>query len=423
MKKSIILVLLVCFLGCKKEKGSEPDDLGAPIAIEYHDKVVVLDQEDVIVFINEDDQIYTLKKGAFKNQPKVGEVILVPGEMMRKVKSVKTSGNNYVIETEDAALTEVIENGSFAFDIQPEWSDASSIMVDGKEMLTNELTMSMSASRQVMAIKPIESSITSGGITHTIRITPTKENGRIISCNFKLMMSKGGSTSFVAEGNASLPSQSAEIVIKDGKLTKFNSNNKGIKADFKVTMATAGGKSGAHSLKLPKVAITIPIKVIPTPAGPMPNPIPMSISVGMQFVSDITVVDQMSSATGKSSVNFDADAGFTFTGTDINTSGGLNSGDITEGTFDSAAGFGMPIDLQFGLAFPRVSLNIAGQEVAYVHIGYTTGSKLSWAPLCKRGYSKMLIEGGYALNVLGIKVLEGQKDIFERVKRAGDDCD
>lgn len=413
----------MCSLSCKKEKTNQPDISVPEVFVEYYDKAVVLEQKNVIVSVNEDDQIYTLKKDAFKNQPKAGEVILVPGEMMRKVKSVKISDHNYMIETEDVALTEVVENGTIAFEIQPEWSDASSIMVGGKEMLTNGLTMSMSASRPGMAITPIESSITSGGVTHTIRITPKKENGRIISCNFKLMMSKGGSTSFVAEGNASLPRQSAEIVIKDGKLKKFNSNNKGIKADFKVTMVTAGGKSGAHSLKLPKIAITIPLKVIPTPAGPMPNPIPMSISVGMQLVSDMTIVDPMSSATGKSSVNFDADAGFTFTGTDISTSGGLNSGDITEGTFDSAAGLGMPIDLQFGLAFPRVSLNIAGQEVAYVHIGYTTGSSLTWGPLCKKGYSKMLIAGGYALNVLGIKVLEGQKDFFEKVKRAGDDCD
>ena len=118
-----------------------------------------------------------------------------------------------------------------------------------------------------------------------------------------------------------------------------------------------------------------------------------------------------------------ADAGFEYKGTTVSTSGSLGKEQITDGTFDSAANIGFPIDVQFGVAFPRVGLNIAGQELAYVHTGFTTGSSLNWGPLCKKGYVKMVVEGGYELKVLGQTLAEQKKVFVERQKEAkGDGC-
>ena len=416
MKKIIGLLLLAVVLGCNKEDINKNKPGESEVSVSYSDKALVIEKspEEVIVGSNQTTGQYTLKKEAFQSQPKAGEVILIPGELMRKVKSVRSSGNNYVVETEDAALTEVIKNGSIAFDISPEWAEASSLRIGGREVLQEG---------QRLSVSPIEFQITSGGIDHKIIITPKLENGKINSCSFKFEMSKGSSTAFVAEGTATLPGQQARIVIENGKLKDFNANNKSLKADFSVRMATAGGNSGEHSLKLPEMAISFPIRFIPSPAGPIPNPIPMTVDVGVQFVSQMTIPDSRSSATARSKVSFDANAGFEYKGSDISTDGNLNQSEITDGTFDSAAHIGMPIDLQFGLAFPRVSLKIAGQEVAFVHVGYTTGSKLKWGPLCKSGYSKVIVEGGYELKVLGQTLSASRKTFAEMEKRAGSDCD
>lgn len=416
MKKIIGLLLLAVVLGCNKEDVNKNKPGESEVSVSYSDKALVIEKspEEVIVGSNQTTGQYTLKKEAFQSQPKAGEVILIPGELMRKVKSVRSSGNNYVVETEDAALTEVIKNGSITFDISPEWAEASSLRIGGREVLQEG---------QRLSVSPIEFQITSGGIDHKIIITPKLENGKINSCSFKFEMSKGSSTAFVAEGTATLPGQQARIVIENGKLKDFNANNKSLKADFSVRMATAGGNSGEHSLKLPEMAISFPIRFIPSPAGPIPNPIPMTVDVGVQFVSQMTIPDSRSSATAKSKVSFDANAGFEYKGSDISTDGNLNQSEITDGTFDSAAHIGMPIDLQFGLAFPRVSLKIAGQEVAFVHVGYTTGSKLKWGPLCKSGYSKVIVEGGYELKVLGQTLSASRKTFAEMEKRAGSDCD
>lgn len=416
MKKIIGLLLLAVVLGCNKEDINKNKPGESEVSVSYSDKALVIEKspEEVIVGSNQTTGQYTLKKEAFQSQPKAGEVILIPGELMRKVKSVRSSGNNYVVETEDAALTEVIKNGSITFDISPEWAEASSLRIGGREVLQEG---------QRLSVSPIEFQITSGGIDHKIIITPKLENGKINSCSFKFEMSKGSSTAFVAEGTATLPGQQARIVIENGKLKDFNANNKSLKADFSVRMATAGGNSGEHSLKLPEMAISFPIRFIPSPAGPIPNPIPMTVDVGVQFVSQMTIPDSRSSATARSKVSFDANAGFEYKGSDISTDGNLNQSEITDGTFDSAAHIGMPIDLQFGLAFPRVSLKIAGQEVAFVHVGYTTGSKLKWGPLCKSGYSKVIVEGGYELKVLGQTLSASRKTFAEMEKRAGSDCD
>ena len=410
------MVVLAGILGCKKEDVDKNKPGDPEVSVSYSDKALVIEKlpEEVIVSADEEKGVYTLKKEAFQQQPAVGEVILIPGELMRKVKSIRSSGNNYVVETEDAALTEVIRDGTIAFDISPQWTDASSLRIGDREVLQRG---------QRLSVAPIETQVTVGGVDHKIIITPRLENGEIRSCSFIFEMSKGNSTAFVAEGTATLPDKQTLIKIKNGKLEDFNSYDNGLKADFSVRMATAGGSTGEHSLKLPEMAISFPIRFIPSPGGPIPNPIPMTIDVGVQFVSQMTIPDPRSSATARSKVSFDANAGFEYKGTEVTTEGGLAKSEITDGVFDSAANIGMPIDLQFGVAFPRVSLKIAGQEVAYVHVGYTTGSRLKWGPLCKSGYSKVVVEGGYELKVLGQTLSAAKKTFVEAEKVAGNDCD
>lgn len=414
MRKLPAICFLILLNSCSKEniEKEQPSEVN----VSFSDKTVVVDQtlEEMLVSVNEQTQQYTFKKNGFKEVPKAGEVMLIPGELMRKVRAIRSNGDNYIVETEDAALTEVIENGTIAFDITPQWSDASSLRINGKEVLTQG---------QRLAISPIEHEISAGGVDHKIIIEPQMVDGKINACTFRFQMSKGKSTSFEAVGTATLPSQQTKMVIENGKLVNFDSQNKGLKGEFTVRMATAGGSSGEHSLALPQMAISIPIRYIPSPVGAIPNPIPMTIDIGVQFVSQMTISDPMSSATGQSKVSYDADAGFQYSGSEVVSSGDFNRSDVLEGTFDSASNIGYPIDLQFGIAFPRVSLNIAKQEVAFVHIGYTTGSRLKWGPVCKSGYSKMLVEGGYELKVFGQTLSSAKKTFKEMEKVAGGNCD
>lgn len=414
MKKLLSLLLLLSVSpACKKNEVDKPE---SSLSIEYKPGTVVIAKplDEVLVSANESAQTYTLQKSAFDQQPRVGEVILVPGEIMHKVKTLRSVGDHYEVEMEAAALTDVIENGTIAFEIEPEWGDASSLRIEGKEML---------AKGARLAVDPIEFNMNVSGVDHKILIEPKMEAGRINSCTFRFQMSKGNSTSFEAVGTATLPRQKTLINIENGKLKEFRSDNKGLNADFKVHMVTAGGSSGEHSLSLPKMALTFPIRSIPTPVGLVPNPIPMTIEVGIQFVSQMTLPDALSSASAESTVSYSAEGGFEYKGADVASTGDLSRSEIRDGKFDSAAGFGMPVDLQFGIAFPRISFNIVSQEVAFVHVGYTTGSRLQWGPLCKSGYSKVVVEGGYQLKALGQTIASAKKTFKEMEKRVDSGCE
>lgn len=417
-----IFLLAILIQACSKDKIDHHGEDPAPGEVEYKQQALVADGDpgDVVVSVDQDKQVYTLRSSAFQREPKPGEAILVPGELLRKVKSVRSSGDHYILETEDAAVTDVIQNGSFSFNTQLDWGEANSIKIAGQEVLPEGLTLSSSIHANGK-VAPISSTITYGGIDHTIIITPLVQNGRITSCNFQFLMQKGETAAFKAEGTATLPTQNTEIIIKDGKLTKFNSNNTGMKGNFKINMALAGGFSSSHDLPLPDIAFSFPIRFLPTPMGPVPNPIPMSVNVGINFVSQITASGGMSSARAESSVSYDGSAGFTYEGTQVKTTGLMNRDDIRDGIFDSAS-MGTTVDLQFGFAFPRVGLNIAGQEVAYVFFGFTTGSSIYFGPICKQGYAKLTLQGGYSLKVLGRTLVEGSETFYENYQHAGDDC-
>lgn len=423
IKKFLLLsIFILITISCGDDSTSNPVEdttITPTYEVEYNEQTIILndDNNDLIINLDSATNTYTFDGSRFNEDPEIGGVILVEGKLLRKVKSVSKSGGNLVIETEDAALTDAIQNGEIAWEVTPEWNNATSLKFDGVTVMTMPTEFN----------EKIEHTISYGGIDHKIEIEPKLVDGKVNSCEFTFVMAKkiaGDATAaFTAKGTVKLPSQSTLIKIKEGKLDKFQSFNKGITADLDLSLSAAGSKSGNHSLELPGIALSIPIRFIPTPSGPIPLPIPVSIDIGIQFVTQMTIPDVASSATASSKLSLTADGDFEYTGASIKTEGKFGKDQITDGEFDAAANIGLPIDVQFGVAFPRVGLNIAGQELAYIHTGFTTGSSLKWGPLCKSGYVKMVVEGGYELKVLG-QTLAKKKEVFAERKREakGEGC-
>ncbi|MCP9770767.1 hypothetical protein EGI22_22920 [Lacihabitans sp. LS3-19] len=413
----VTVATLFLVLSCNKKSDPSPDSDNAEFV--YTPEAIILEKSEVdpVQDISSDGKTYVMSKDVFKNQPKNGETFLVPGLHMRKVVSAKSVGSNYELITEDAALTDIIKDGTLSYEITPAWGTEEALLVDGKK------------AKKVYGNKDnvIEYVFSAKGVDYKINIEPILSGGTISTCKFKMQMVKksGGApnVSLVGEGTMTLPKQNTNITIKDGSLESFNSTNKGISGTINLSIYAADGEPGETTEVLPNIALTFPIRYLPTPYGPIPNPIPMSIEVGVNFVTSISFSGNLSSATAKSTVTFDADNGFDFSGGNMNTTGTLNNEQITGGQFDSAGLIGSELDVQFGIAFPRIALKVADQELAYVHVGFTTGSKLQWGPICKSGYTKIVVEGGYGLKVLG-STLFGQKTTFvERKKEAkGEGC-
>jgi hypothetical protein len=172
MRKQLIIscvVAIFLIISCGKNDEVEPE---APVGeakelgIEYTDDVLTIGEAegtDPVLSIDSTTNTYVFAENAFTTAPKQGEVILVPGKHMRKVVSAKKSGNIYAVITEDAALTDVIKNGTIEYEIQPEWSDQASLLVGGNCSL--------------IIRKEAWNLFRLGGIEHKVTIEPKMQNG------------------------------------------------------------------------------------------------------------------------------------------------------------------------------------------------------------------------------------------------------
>lgn len=413
-----ICFLIVLSMACQKKGDPEPNKLQST-ELEYDSKALILDKKafESIVEISEDKKTYILAASVFDRTPVEGQTFLIPGKVMRKVVSVAKMGNNLEIETEPAVLTDVIKNGTIAYETTPEWGTEEALLVNGKK------------ARRVNGVndKIIEYVFKAEGIDYKIGIEPVKTDNGVSSCKFQMQMIKksAGSpnVSLIGEGTMTLPTQRTNITIKDGSLENFSSDNKGISGTINLSIAAADGEPGETAEVLPNIALSFPIRVLPTPFGLIPNPIPMSIDVGVQFVTSIKFTGSTTSATAKSTVSYNADGGFSFASGKMDAKGNLKQDSIADGKFDAAGFFGSKVDVQFGIAFPRIGLVLADEEVAYIHVGFTTGSRLQWGPLCKTGYTKILLEAGYGLKILGATIFGEKITLAERKKEAkGEGC-
>lgn len=416
---SAVLLISILLVSCG-EDGSGPAggesatdlETEGKYEVTYSDETVIISEENYVSMDTTTNEL-VLSAGGIGQMPEAGSVILVEGKALRKVTGISQSGGQIILRTEDANLTDAIENGVIEWDITPTWDQVGSIKIGGKD-------------QDVIKSGPdgilVERTIEMGDYKYNIKVTPEAAGGEIRSATFEFGVAKsvGGkyTAAFTAEGTVKLPQQKSSIQISGGELDRFKTVNNGINSDIKLKVSVAGGTGGETSLELPNVAISIPIRYIPTPSGPVPNPIPMTIDVGVQFVTKLTIPTAEASAQLETNLSLNSDTGLEYKGTEINTEAKVNNENIGSGTFDAAATIGIPVDAQFGVAFPRVSLNIIGQEVAFVHLGFTSGASLEWGPVCKKGYAKLLVQGGYELSILGKTLAEGDKIFYENQKKS-----
>lgn len=422
--RGLIALMIVAISSCSSTAPSDPtggNEVTPVIDLEYKDNTRVFGVDEVDVLIDSDTTsgTYTFDATKFGPEAKAGDVIIVSGKIMRKVVSSATAGGQTVVETEDAVLTDAVKNGTIAWVEQPEFGNLGSMRWGSGEVQTT-------GDEEIAAGDTLMFEITRSGVRHVVQIIPKTSDGKLSACDFTFQMTKveAGKVNIVmlAKGEMTMPVQETKIVIKNGVVDDVIANNRTIKCNLEFTMSAAAAAGGDHSLVLPGAALQFPIRYLPTPSGLLvPNPIPMSIGIGIQFVTKVSMPSAESSAQASAKLSISTDAGFEYHGTSVSSSAKLNNEEIKDGSFDAAAFIGIPVNVEFGVAFPRVSLNIVGQEFAWIHTGFTTGATLQWGPVCKSGYAKMTVEGGYNFGFLGLPTIELKKNFVEREKRI--DCD
>lgn len=329
-----------------------------------------------------------------------GELMMLEGLALRRVDSVATSGPNTIVTTSQAALNEAIVSGQmdWSLDIGFEEIAAAEIFMPGRgggctpafDPEAQQISFECSFDDYTMALT-LSRTGTSSSIQYQVTKGTDQANASITGT--------GVLSNFDASGSASF---------SGGELAGFHQNTQDAQMDLNISLAAAGSGSNDLNFEVPFPIIRIPFTV---------GPIPMSIDIGVQFVA-IMEVPLAASASAMASADFRyrGDTGFTYEGGSVDGSATINDHEFSNGAFDSASQF-VSVDAGFGIAFPRVSLNVLTSEVAWVHTGFTLQSSLRFGPICKVGIAGLVVQGGYKLEILGVELLSEQETFASEERR------
>jgi hypothetical protein len=361
------------------------------------------DAVDALVDVDANGEVYTfdtalLTAAGVAFTP--GEIMVLDGIALRRVDAVSPSGVNTLVTTSQAALDEAITSGQMDWSLGIGFEEIANaeMFIPGRdtgcspafdpeaqqvsfECSFDDYTMAMTLSR-TGNMSSIQYQVTKGTDEANASITGT-----------------GTLSSFDASGSASFDA---------GELASFRQNTNDAQMNLNIALAAAGSGSNNLNFEVPFPIIRIPFTV---------GPIPMSIDIGVQFVAIMEVpLAATASASASADFSYRGDTGFVYEGSTVDASATINDHSFENGEFDSASNF-VSVDAGFGIAFPRVSLNVLTSEVAWVHTGFTLQSSLRFGPICKVGIAGLVVQGGYKLEIMGVELLSAQETFAEEERR------
>ena len=358
---------------------------------------------DALIDIDAEGEIFTFSTALLADAGvsfSTGNIMVLHGVALRRIDAVALSGPNTLVTTSQAGLNEAITSGEMGWSLDIGFQEivAAEIFMPGRgsgcspaadpeaqtvsfECSFDDYTMSLILSRT--------------GTSSSIQYQVTKGNDQANAS----ITGTGVLSNFDASGSASF---------SGGELSSFQQNADDAQMDLNISLAAAGSGSNDLNFEVPFPIIRIPFTV---------GPIPMSIDIGVQFVATMNVpLSASASATASADFRYRGDTGFTYEGSAVDTTATINDHDFSNGQFDSGSQF-VSVDAGFGIAFPRVSLNVLSSEVAWLHTGFTLQSSLRFGPICKVGIAGLVVQGGYKLEILGVELLSDQETFASEQRR------
>jgi len=343
-----------------------------------------------------------------------GDVLLIEGLAVVHIESVQEIGGTTIVGTSPATLADAIKNGTVAWDVgvgYDQLSQATAMVATPNAVGTLNVDC-------VPAYDPGASSVTftctSGDYTMTLKVSSLNGKAELL---YQVVQKVGDNAkaSFTGTGTLDTFNSTGQIQFVNNALDSWSYDSDALTMALRIELAAAGSGNSNINYKLP-----VPMLKIPVPQLAI---LGVSIDISAQIIASLKVpAAAAASATASANYSYTGDTGFTYDGGDIQTVATINGHDFTDGQFDSASNFA-DVDAQFGLAFPRIGLAILNQEVAWLHTGFIIGTSLTFGPICKAGYTKLVVEGGYGIEVLGVTLVSDKATFAEREKRVSqNDC-
>ncbi|MFW5973405.1 MAG: hypothetical protein ACOCTG_05370 [Bacteroidota bacterium] len=352
--------------------------------VSYQPEAIVLDTAALAALVRSDTSTFTFEFDAVALSEtgivlEEGRPLFLPGITLRNIERIEREDDILRVETSYATLNQLIRDGEVGWEHEVVFDEVTlgKATVDGKLGVLDTTETSKSTE--------FKYKIKQDGGEYEIKIK-LEIKGGVTTADAEVVVQRGGEPKARLRGKADLKrlKTSSRVTITDGSLESYTYSNDDLVLEAEAGIAGAGTGLGDLNFKMPEIAV--PLKF-------MVGGIPISLNMKVQAVLKILISDE-ASATASAKFRYDGQSGFSYNGTSIEAKHGGVSYDFLEPKADAASTFS-PVDLQYGVAFPRFEIGILGVPVIpYILAGYTVGTKLTWGPACKEGYVRMSIQGG-----------------------------
>lgn len=374
------------------------------IDVEWGDDVTLVDQPqmDLLKEIDLENHTYTFDAQGVADSGldlSVGNILVIYNTSLRRITSVQQEGADLVVETEYAALTEAVKNGTLDWDVGIEF-DPSRIVeasISGQSIQPNE-------------DGTIEFKYTDGPFVYHLKMVMQKESAAI---DFTVTKGVTGSASakLTAQGTIQRFRSNDTIIIRNHQLQEYDHALDNMTGDLTLGLVMAASGNDAVNLQLPVVLLKYPVVV---------GMVPVVLNVKVQFVVNASVPAAGSSQV-KANFIYDSDLGFRYNGTEVVSGGRL--GAVTFGEEIAQTGAPGAIAANFGMGYPRVELGIFGETIVpWAQTAFLIGGTYTFFPACQTAEALFLGAAGINLKFFGISADLGSKTFFEEKKellRAG----
>jgi len=295
-----------------------------------------------------------------------GKIMFVPGLTLRKVSAMAQDGNDLIVGTEQAPLTEAFENAKLKWDYQVNFQQsAQQVQRAALAPSGSEAGLSGWAMTDLVGTVHADGGFSKSGENenwqYTVNTQP--DSGGL---NFELHLKrKTGDLTGTIEVTGYIQNfhNAVSLVIQDNKLESFDFHNRGMTAVANVKWTVGRGESGPMTgeerFKIP-VSFSVPLII-----GGLP--FSLELSEAVMFKPAFTTKNEI--ARGAFKIRHSGDDGFSMTSSSFNSDGDAQGdGDVTDGGGIAPLA---PFAVLIAIAAPRVELK-TGPEAAFEQLQQLT---------------------------------------------------
>jgi hypothetical protein len=341
---------------------------------------------------------------------KPGTVVLFETHSLRKIKSVKKEGENLIVTSEFAQLTDYYKDAKISYEAPINWSKGTASSYDmkfGQPIVTMASPMLGLANSSQMGDVNVHYEDEIAGWKVEFELEPMEHE----KLKVKLKAEKDGLCSIVAEGFISSFISEADIVIENGTTQHFSYHNRNLDGELEIKFAASGLGSEVAILEIPaQLERTILVYGV--------IPVTLRLKANLKIYPEVA---PGSTSQVSMKYRYNSSLGFVYQGTSLTSSGDITN-DHAEQTGDSNTATVGIAGMGVGVEFPRVELGILGNIVVpYVVHNMHASTYLSTGLLdgnpCHRASCKFEVHAGVSMRFLGVGSINNDYKIGERIER------